>query len=294
VIRVEGLGKRYGDTWALKDVTMEVEGGRVLALLGPNGAGKTTLVRILITELRPSEGRAWVAGFDVITQAEEVRRRIAAVPQEAKPINFATPYEFVLGYLLLRGVPLREARRLARWALEEMGLWEHRRKINAQLSGGLKRRVLIAAVLAANAEVVFLDEPTTGLDPVARRVVWGAIQRMSRSGVTILLTTHYVEEAESLSDVVAVLVSGRLVAMGEPGKLVEEVPGRYVVEASLNGAEPPITPTLLLRDRAIYLVDDPAPIIDALVRAGARVSVRQKSLEHYVLMRTGARIGEFD
>ena len=173
--------------------------GVVLGVLGPNGAGKTTMVRILTTELMPSEGSAAVGGFDVVKDADKVRRIIAAVPQESRPIDFLTPYEFVYSYLLLRGLSMREARRRAEEALKEFGLWEFRNREVDTLSGGYKRRVLVAAVFAADADVVFLDEPTTGLDVYSRRVVWNAVSEMRRRGTTVVLTTHYVEEAAALS-----------------------------------------------------------------------------------------------
>lgn len=286
MIVVEDLGKRFGEFWALNDVTFAVESGRVVSVLGPNGAGKTTLVRILITELLPTKGKAYVAGHDVVKEPEKIRRRIAAVPQEGAPIGFLTPYEFVYAYLLLRGYPRREARRKAEEALRELQLVEVRDKEIQTLSGGTKRRVLLAAVLAADVDVVFLDEPTTGLDVISRRIVWNTITSMRRRGVTVLLTTHYVEEAQMLSDYVVLINRGKVVDVGPPEALMDKVPGKYVVEA--YGVTDVEKPHMIIGERAIYFVDKPEELAGSLIRAGAKVSVRQKSLEDYVLFKIGA------
>jgi ABC-2 type transport system ATP-binding protein len=286
VIVCKDVGRRYGDFWALRGVTFEAGRGVVLGVLGPNGAGKTTLVRILTTELMPSEGRALVAGFDVVKEPEKVRKVIAAVPQESRPIDFLTPYEFVLSYLLLRGLSLREARRRTREVLQVFGLWEVRDREVDALSGGMKRRVLVAAVFAADAVVVFLDEPTTGLDVYSRRLVWNAVSELKKRGATVVLTTHYVEEAAALSDVVLVLNRGRVVDFAPPDKLVEKVPGRYVVE--VYGADGRVAEgerVLEIGGRRLYYVEKPP---EALSLDGAKVVVRPKSLEDYVLLTVGA------
>ncbi len=285
------LGRRYGDFWALKGVSFEVGRGIVLGVLGPNGAGKTTLVKILTTELMPSEGRAVVAGFDVVSEAERVRRVIAAVPQESRPIDFLTPYEFVLSYLLLRGYSLREAKRRTLEVLKEFGLWEVRSREVDALSGGMKRRVLIASILAADADVVFLDEPTTGLDVYSRRLVWNAVSELKKRGVTVLLTTHYVEEVAALSDVILVLNRGRVVDFAPPERLVEKVPGKYVVEVyGTDGVKVQGVSSLEIGDRRLYYVNE-APKVAEISRDGSKVVVRQKSLEDYVLLTIG-RLGE--
>jgi ABC-2 type transport system ATP-binding protein len=286
VIVCQDVGRRYGDFWALRGVTFEAGRGIVLGVLGPNGAGKTTLVRILTTELMPSEGRALVAGFDVVKEPEKVRKVIAAVPQESRPIDFLTPYEFVLSYLLLRGLSLREARQRTREVLQVFGLWEVRDREVDALSGGMKRRVLVAAVFAADAEVVFLDEPTTGLDVYSRRLVWNAVSELKKRGATVVLTTHYVEEAAALSDVVLVLNRGRVVDFAPPDKLVEKVPGRYVAE--VYGADGRVAEgerVLEIGGRWLYYVEKPP---EALSLDGAKVVVRPKSLEDYVLLTVGA------
>ncbi len=197
------LGKVYpgskSGTPALADVNLQVPTGRVYGLIGRNGAGKTTFVRIAATQLALTSGSLEVLGLDVKTQAREIRCRIACVPQEARPLYFLNTEEVVYLYLKMRGMEPAEARRRTRDALEELSLTEYAKKLVARLSGGLRRRTLCAMVLASDAEVLFLDEPTTGLDPLARREVWKAVRRTIREHRTILLTTHYLDEAEALS-----------------------------------------------------------------------------------------------
>jgi ABC-2 type transport system ATP-binding protein len=285
VIVCDNLGRRYGQLWALRGVTFSVERGVVLGVLGPNGAGKTTLIKILTTELMPTEGSASVAGFDVVREADKIRRVIAAVPQESRPIDFVTPYEFILSYLLLRGLSLREAKRRTTEALREFGLWEVRNREVDTLSGGIKRRVLVAAVFAAEVDVVFLDEPTTGLDVYSRRLVWNAVTELKKRGVTVVLTTHYVEEAAALSDVVVLLHGGRVVETAPPDRLVDKVPGRYVVEVyGGDGAFIEAKSVVEIGGRRIYFVDAPPSIRDL---ASGKVVVREKSLEDYVLLKIG-------
>ncbi|WP_243678248.1 ABC transporter ATP-binding protein [Vulcanisaeta distributa] len=230
-IMVKGLRRSFGAKEVLRGgIDLDVGYGMIATLLGPNGAGKTTLIRILTTELMPHGGEAYVAGFNVVSQASEVRRRIAVIPQDARPISYMTPQEFVYSYLLLRGLPRNDARKATRDSLEELGLWDLRNTPIYQLSGGMTRRVLVAAILASNAEVVFLDEPTVGLDAASRRVVWNSLRRYSDSGASIFLTTHYIEEAEQISDIVFLIDSGLIVSRGKPSELVNKLPGKYVVE----------------------------------------------------------------
>ncbi|MDT7969474.1 MAG: ABC transporter ATP-binding protein [Vulcanisaeta sp.] len=274
-ILVRGLRRSFGDKEVLRGIDLEIDYGKIAALLGPNGAGKTTLIRILTTELMSHGGEAYVAGYDVVRQAGEVRRRIAVIPQDARPITYMTPYEFVYSYLLLRGLPRIDARRAVKDSLEELGLWDVRKTPIYQLSGGMTRRVLVAAVLASNAEVIFLDEPTVGLDAVSRRVVWNSLRRYSSSGATIFLTTHYIDEAELISDVVFLIDNGLIVARGSPRELVESLPGKYVVEY----------PATINSDSCIRVGDSCLAFVESLneIREGA-LRVSPKSLEHYVLI----------
>ena len=239
-IRADHLSKIYptssSGARALDELSIDIPPGRVYGLIGRNGAGKTTFVRIAATQLAPTSGRVEVLGHDVMTEERDVRLRIACVPQESRPLYFLNTEEVVYLYLKLRGLDPPEARRRTRDALDELSLTEYRRRSVARLSGGLRRRVLCAMVLASDAEVLFLDEPTTGLDPIARRQVWEAIRRTSREHRTILLTTHYLDEAESLSTRLALIERGRLMLEGTPEDLRGRV--RYPYRVTVLGSYP--------------------------------------------------------
>jgi ABC-2 type transport system ATP-binding protein len=221
---------------ALEDLTLEVPSGRVYGVIGRNGAGKTTFVRITATQLTLTSGSASVLGHDVASEERAIRTRIACVPQEARPLYFLNVEEVVYTYLKLRGLDAKESRRRTRDALEQLSLMEFRRRTVQRLSGGLRRRVLCAMVLASDAEILFLDEPTTGLDPIARRQVWEAIRRAIREQRTILLTTHYLDEAEALSARLALFERGRLVLEGTPEDLRARV--RFPYRVTISGSYP--------------------------------------------------------
>lgn len=239
-IRVEHLRKVYPQSArgvaALEDLNLEVPSGRVYGLIGRNGAGKTTFVRICSTQLAPTAGRVEVLGHDVDREEREIRSRIACIPQESRPLYFLTVEEVVYLYLKMRGLDRAESRRRTRDALDELSLTEHRNRLVSRLSGGLRRRTLCAMVLASDADLLFLDEPTTGLDPIARREVWEAIRRTSREHRTIMLTTHYLDEAEALSTRLALVERGRLVLEGTPADLRGRV--RYPYRVTIQGSFP--------------------------------------------------------
>ncbi|MFB7911831.1 ATP-binding cassette domain-containing protein [Kitasatospora sp. NPDC056076] len=222
-IRATGLGKRYGDHHALKGVDLEVAAGTVLGLLGPNGAGKTTTVRLLATLLEPDQGRAEVAGFDVVRQQRQVRRRIGLAGQYAAVDGLLTGRENLelLGRLLhlgRKGARERAAELLARFELEDAA-----EKPAQTYSGGMRRRLDLAAALIGRPEVLFLDEPTTGLDPASRLVLWEMVREQVAQGVTVLLTTQYLEEADFLADRILVIDTGTVIAEGTPDELKRKV-----------------------------------------------------------------------
>lgn len=220
VIDAQALQKTYNQTTrALDGVSLQVTRGAVFALLGPNGAGKTTFVRIIATQLIPSGGSAKVLGNDVVKAPQLVRRSIAVVPQEGRPSLLVTPYEHVVTYLVCRGVPYDAARKRADDTLESLGLTTYRDTICANLSGGLRQRVLIAMAMSSEAELLLLDEPTIGLDPVARVEVWNLLRKYLETGKTILLTTHYMDEAEELADFLAIINKGKLASVGTPSEI---------------------------------------------------------------------------
>jgi len=225
------LSKRYGSgVTALDRVSLRVPRGRIVGLLGRNGAGKTTLVRILATQLMPTSGRARVLGHDVVREPEKIRERIACLPQEAEPVGFLNVWEHVHGYLLMRGMGGPEARERAEEVLRVVGLEGRKRALASELSGGMQRKLLLGMALATNAEVLFLDEPTTGLDLPSRGEVWKLLRRLRGEGKTIFLTTQNIEEAEALSDEVFLIHRGRILAGGGVGALVRRVGAEIRVE----------------------------------------------------------------
>ena len=228
-------GSRSGEP-ALAELSLEVPSGGIYGLIGRNGAGKTTFIRIAATQLEATGGSLTVLGHDVRTEERAIRARIACVPQESRPLYFLTTEEVVYLYLKMRGLPSADARKRTNAALEELSLVEYRRRLVSRLSGGLRRRTMCAMVLASDAEVMFLDEPTTGLDPIARREVWQAIRRASREQRTIVLTTHYLDEAEALSGRLALIEKGRRMLEGTAAELRARV--RYPYRVTVMGAVP--------------------------------------------------------
>jgi ABC-2 type transport system ATP-binding protein len=220
-IVVEGLGKTYPDgTEAVRGVTIRVAAGECYGLLGPNGAGKSTTVGMLGTLIRPTSGRASVAGFDVVAQPQEVRRRIGFAMQEVGVDAFATARELLVLQGRLHGLRRAEAGRRAELLLAMVDLAETADKRLSEFSGGMQRRVDLAASLTHLPPVVFLDEPTEGLDPRARAAIWDALDRLRQHlGVTVLLTTHYMEEADRLCDRLGIIDRGSVVVEGTPAAL---------------------------------------------------------------------------
>jgi ABC-2 type transport system ATP-binding protein len=300
-ISAQHLGKVYpgskGETAALDDLTLDIPTGRVYGLIGRNGAGKTTFVRITSTQLAMSSGSVQVLGYDAQENPREIRARIACVPQEARPLYFLNTEEVVYLYLKMRGMDSGEARRRTRDALEELSLTEYRKKLVARLSGGLRRRALCAMVLASDAEVLFLDEPTTGLDPLARREVWKAVRRTIRENRTILLTTHYLDEAEALSTRLALIEKGKLRLEGTPGDLRARVRYPYRVTVQDPFPREELDPYGRVADiEGGHLVfareEDARELARKALERGVRVSMGPVSLEDIFLEVVGKSIDQ--
>jgi len=238
IVETERLGKRYGQTWAVRDLDLAVEEGSIFALLGPNGAGKSTTVRMLATVIRPHTGTARVCGYDIRTQSFQVRRNIALVPQGGGLSDQFNVHDNIWLYLVLRGLSPWKAKRLARETLERFDLAAHARKRPSELSGGLRRRVDVGRVLALPARVLFLDEPTTGLDPVARRTVWSSIREARERGSTVFLTTQAMDEVQELADEVCFLRQGGVVWRGSKSALLDEL-GQTSATLVLEGSGQP-------------------------------------------------------
>ncbi|MGC4747007.1 ATP-binding cassette domain-containing protein [Micromonospora sp. DT201] len=224
-IVAEGLRKRYGDKYALDGFDLQVRPGSVCGLLGPNGAGKTTSVRILSTLLGFDEGRAEVAGFDVARQADQVRYRIGLVGQNAAVDEVLSGYQNLVIFGRLFHLGTKHARQRADELLERFGLAEAGDKPVKAYSGGMRRRLDLAAGMILTPSVLFLDEPTTGLDPRGRNEVWVSVRELVRSGTTVLLTTQYLDEADQLADQISVIDTGKVIAEGTPDDLKARLGG---------------------------------------------------------------------
>jgi ABC-2 type transport system ATP-binding protein len=228
IVETEGLAKRFGTVEALKGIDLQVRAGTVFGLLGPNGAGKTTAVRILTTLLLPDRGRASVAGLDVVRDAEALRSKIGLAGQSAAVDENLTGLENIEMVGRLYHLPAAEARRRAGEILERFGLSDAADRQAKTYSGGMRRRLDVAASLVARPDVLFLDEPTTGLDPRSRIDLWAQIRELVAEGKTILLTTQYLEEADHLADRVAVIDLGTVIAEGTSDELKAKIGGEVL------------------------------------------------------------------
>jgi len=236
-IDVRNIVKQFGDFTAVKGISFEVQEGEIFGLLGPNGAGKSTLIRMMVTLLPPTSGTALVNGFDVVKQSDDVRRSIGVIPQALTSDLELSVEENLIIFAKLYGVPRDKRRRLIDELLESVELTEWRHAQVKNLSGGMRRRVEIARGLVHEPRIFFLDEPTTGLDPVSRVHVWEMLQRIkSQRELTILITTHYMDEADKLCDRIAIVDHGVLKALDSPLKLKASIPGTNVIEVSFAGA----------------------------------------------------------
>ena len=237
-IAVEGIERAFGEVLAVRGIDLEVAEGEIYGFLGPNGAGKTTTVRMLTTLLLPTGGRASVAGHDIVGEARQVRASIGVALQEAALDPLMTGRELIRLQATLQGLPPAAGRKRADELLERVGLGYAAERRVGTYSGGMQRRLDLAAALVHEPRVLFLDEPTTGLDPVSRKTIWEEVQALNDDGTTVFLTTQYLEEADQLADHVGIIDSGRIVAEGTPEALKSEV-GRPHVELLVGeGAVP--------------------------------------------------------
>jgi ABC-2 type transport system ATP-binding protein len=236
-IEVKGLTKRFGDFVAVDHVSFTVAQGELFGLLGPNGAGKTTLIRMMTTLTPPTEGSAQIAGHNLLKDPEGVRGSIGVIPQALTSDPELTAAENLEIHAKLYGVPSGQRKALIRELLEAVDLSQFAGALVGTFSGGMRRRLEIARGMVHSPKVLFLDEPTTGLDPVSRTNVWGMIEKIQReSGLTILLTTHYMDEADKLCQRIAIVDHGKLAALDTPTRLKDSVPATEVVEAEFAGA----------------------------------------------------------
>jgi ABC-2 type transport system ATP-binding protein len=276
----EGLGKRYDELWALRDVDLEVPTGSILGLLGHNGAGKTTAIRILTTLALPTEGRASVAGFDVVEEAAQVRGQIGVAGQAATVDGLLTARANLEMIGRLYHLPRDVARRRAGELLERLSLTDAADRLVRTFSGGMRRRLDLAASLVATPPVLFLDEPTTGLDPQSRNDLWELLQELVRDGATLVLTTQYLEEADRLADNIVLLDHGRVAATGSPSELKARIGGERIAVTlasaeALDSAAGALAP---FADGKPVLDSDNRQIVSA-VRSGTRLMEVVRALD---------------
>lgn len=238
-IELEDVTKQFGDKQALRGVTFRMPAGTVLGVLGPNGAGKTTTINVLSTLIRPTSGTARVAGFDVVTQAAQVRKSIGLTGQYAAIDEMLTGRENLVLFGELNGLPRAAARARADELLEAFSLTDAGGRRVGTYSGGMRRRADIACGLVAEPAVVFLDEPTTGLDPRSRREVWDLVSSLTGRGTSVLLTTQYLDEADALSDAIVVIDHGQVIAEGTADELKQRVGGTFCQVTPVHTADGP-------------------------------------------------------
>ena len=301
-IEVKGLRKEYPDIKAVDGIDFDVRSGQIFSLLGPNGAGKTTTVEILEGLRDPTAGHARVFGADVTKDYRKIRERVGVLPQDFEPFDRLSPTEAVGYWATLFNRDL-EAKDIAK-VIKTVGLTPRAKTQAIHLSGGEKRRLGIAMALVGNPDLIFLDEPTTGLDPSARRELWGVIRSLKAAGKTVLLTTHYLDEAEQLADDVAIMNKGKIVARGSPEELIDRFGhGTTIV---LAGAGQEGLDTLQARGIAatrengnvLVHVDDIAQVRWTIAKLASidmpmrEIYTRRPSLEDVFLRLVGARMKE--
>ncbi|MEX0993482.1 MAG: ATP-binding cassette domain-containing protein [Solirubrobacterales bacterium] len=305
-ISIEGLERRFSDeVLAVAGIDLEVSEGEIYAFLGPNGAGKTTTVRMLVTLLRPTGGRATVAGYDIVSEAARVRATIGVALQEAALDPLMTGRELIQLQATLHGLPAAAARERGDALLERVELDDAADRRVGTYSGGMRRRLDMASALVHEPRVLFLDEPTTGLDPVSRMTIWEEVQKLNREGTTVFLTTQYLEEADQLADRVGIIDRGRITAEGTPGALKAEV-GRSHLElgiadggaAKANDVLARFGELMPAKDGRLCVglergAGDLAPIVRALDDAGVAVEsleIMRPTLDDVFVAKTGRHL----
>lgn len=309
-IETENLVKKYGGLTALDGVSLKIPEGDCFGLLGPNGAGKTTLIRILTTLIRPTSGRAKVAGFDASKEKSSVRGAIGVVPQAMTSDLDLTGFELMDIYARFYGMGKKERRERADELLSMVGLRERAGDLIATYSGGMRRRLEIARGLVHRPSILILDEPTIGLDPQSRHVVWELLEKFRKADkLTILLTTHYMEEAESLSDHVAIIDYGRIVALDTVEGLKKQIPQKDTIELTVSNIDMgrakdevsayPSASVAVNEDTLIISVENGAnaipELVDRLKGLGAKVTrviLKEQTLEDVFIHFTGRPIRE--
>jgi lipooligosaccharide transport system ATP-binding protein len=298
LIRARGLVKTFGELRAVDSIDFDVQKGEAFGFLGPNGAGKSSTMRMIGCVSPPSGGTLQVLGLDPLHDGAAIRARLGVVPQQDTLDNDLTVEENLVVYARYFGLPRREARERARELLEFVQLEERAKSKVEPLSGGMKRRLTIARSLVNDPDLMLLDEPTTGLDPQARHAVWDRLFRLKQRGVTLVLTTHYMDEAEQLCDRLVIMDRGKIAEEGSPLELIRRLSTREVVELRFPGEVPTVEPHVFngqvsrvdaLPDRLLLYTDDGdalVPVAHDRLRPQS-VLVRRSTLEDVFLRLTG-------
>ena len=236
-IEVQNLKRVFDGIIAVNDISFDVEEGEIFGFLGPNGAGKTTTVKMLTCQLVPSEGEAKVFGYDIRKECNIIRKIIGIVPQEASLHELLTAEQNIFFYGMLYDIQKKEIRRRAEELLSAMELSHRKKDLVKTFSGGMKQRLNLILALLHKPKLLFLDEPTTGLDPQARRRIWEFIKEINEQGTTIFLTTHYMEEADNLADRVAIIDNGKIISLGKPSELKRKMRKEKILEVEIEHDE---------------------------------------------------------
>ena len=238
-IEAERITKVYRDSTsiALNEISLKVESGKICTLVGRNGAGKTTFVKICATQLLPTSGSLRIFDYDILSEANKIRNMISIVPQEGRPLRSLTAWDHIFYWLRIRGISKNEAKTRTCEILHNLELYDYRNTLAMNLSGGMKQKILVGMAMCTDAQLLFLDEPTIGLDPVSRRQVWKIINLRKEEGRTIFLTTHYMDEAEFLSDYIIIINNGTILQQGTISSLRKIIPENIRVDIAKGGID---------------------------------------------------------
>jgi ABC-2 type transport system ATP-binding protein len=277
IITIQNLIKRFGPVTAVDNLSLDIEAGAICGILGPNGAGKSTTIRILATLTKPTSGHASIGGYDVMTQPVKAKKMIGVIHQSLNIDPELTPREHLMVHGMLFGMKWRSIRDRADALLDFVGLADKKETPAGKFSGGMKRRLTIARALVHEPSIIIMDEPTVGLDAHARRKLWGLVSELKAKGHTILLTTHYIEEAQSLADRIVVIDKGKTIADGTPDDLIYTV-GRIAVDIMRNS------------DTETFFFDTKTEASSFLAAQQAIGTVREANLEDVLIKLTGRKV----
>ena len=274
IVRAQGVKKQYGNVFAVDGIDLEIFEGEIFGLLGPNGAGKTTTIRILTGQTTPTSGMVTIANYDIVHEPVKAKRQIGVVPDISNVYEEMSAWDNLIFAAQLYSVPKIEQEKRAKELLELFGLYERRKDSVAGFSRGMKRRLTIAAALIHKPKLLFLDEPTSGLDVQSLRMIRSLIKKLNDDGVTVFLTTHYVEEADQLCQRIAIINKGKIVTVDNPEKLKASVEKRQIIEVSFDmsrdledklKALSCVTDVSILGDKCMLEVDDASEAVPSLV-----------------------------